>query len=118
MKQALVELVETLGARGALVVSPDGMPVATHAQEGVDVERLAALGAAILTGIGARMEAAGLASFTQVEVAAEHGKLILVKAGPLFLLVLLGARLELGPSSLEIRSAAQRLEREARLTTG
>jgi predicted regulator of Ras-like GTPase activity (Roadblock/LC7/MglB family) len=117
VRQALHELVETLGARGALVVSADGVPVAAHAQQGVEVDRIAALGAAILTGLGAHLQAAGLPRFTQVEVAAEHGKLILVTAGSLFLLVLLGARLELGPSSIEIRSAAQRIDREARLTS-
>lgn len=117
MKSVLLELVDTIGARGALVVAPDGMVIATHVADGVDVERVAALGAAILTGLGARLTAAGLAGFTQLEVAAEQGKLILVQAGPTYLLVLLGARLELGPSSIEIRSAAQRIAREAQLAT-
>jgi predicted regulator of Ras-like GTPase activity (Roadblock/LC7/MglB family) len=115
VKATLAELVETIGARGALVVAPDGMLIAAHVQAGVDVERVAALGASILTGVGARLQAAGLPVFTQLEVAAEQGKLILVEAGPTFLLVLLGARLELGPSSIEIRSAAQRIARQAEL---
>jgi hypothetical protein len=115
MKTVLAELVETIGARGALVVAPDGMVIATQVKEGVDVDRLAALGASIVTGVGRRLGSAGLPGFTQLEVAAEQGKLILVEAGPTFLLVLLGARLELGPSSIEIRSAAQRIARDAQL---
>ncbi len=115
MKDVLHSLIETIAARGALVVAPDGMLIASEVREGVDLDRLAALGAAILTGIGARLKAAGLASFTQVEVAAEEGKVILLEAGPTYLLVLLGARLELGPGSLEIRSAAHRIGREATL---
>ena len=42
MKPTLAELVETIGARGALVVAPDGMLIAAHVQAGVDVDRLAA----------------------------------------------------------------------------
>jgi predicted regulator of Ras-like GTPase activity (Roadblock/LC7/MglB family) len=83
----------------------------------VDVDRLAALGAAILTDVGQRLKAAGLPGFTQLEIAAEQGKVILLEAGPTFLLVLLGARLEIGPGSIEIRSAAHRIAREAQLAT-
>jgi predicted regulator of Ras-like GTPase activity (Roadblock/LC7/MglB family) len=115
MKALLLELIDTISARGAMVVAADGMLIASEVREGVDHERLAALGAEILLGIGRRLEAAGLPSFTQVEVAAEEGKVILLRAGPTFLLVLLGARLEVGPGSIEIRSAAQRIEREATL---
>ena len=115
MKAVLLELIDTISARGALIVAPDGMLIAAEVREGVDLDRLAALGASILTGIGQRLEAAGLKGFTQVEVAAQEGKVILVEAGPTYLLVLLGARLELGPGSIEIRSAAHRIGREATL---
>ena len=115
MKAVLHTLIDTISARGALVVAPDGMLIAAEVREGVDLDRLAALGASILTGIGARLAAAGMPGFTQIEVAAEEGKVILVEAGPTYLLVLLGARLELGPASLEIRSAAHRIAREASL---
>jgi predicted regulator of Ras-like GTPase activity (Roadblock/LC7/MglB family) len=115
MKAMLLELIDTISARGALIVASDGMLIASEVREGVDVERLSALGAEILLGMGRRLEAAGLPSFTQVEVAAEEGKVILLRAGPTFLLVLLGARLEVGPGSIEIRSAAQRIAREATL---
>lgn len=115
MKAVLRELIETISARGALVVAPDGMLIAAEVREGVDLDRLAALGAPLLTGIGERLRAAGIASFTQVEVAAEEGQVILVEAGPTYLLVLLGARLDLGPGGLEIRSTAQRIGRQATL---
>ena len=115
MKAMLLELIDTIAARGALVVAPDGMLIASEVREGVDLDRLAALGASILTGIGAKLTAAGLPGFTHIEVAAEEGKVILLEAGPIYLLVLLGARLELGPGSLEIRSAAHRIAREATL---
>ncbi|MHC5011645.1 MAG: roadblock/LC7 domain-containing protein, partial [Planctomycetota bacterium] len=91
MKHILASLNETISARGSLVVAPDGILVASDVREGVEVERLSALGAAILTEIGASLRDAGLAEFTQIEVAAEQGKVILVEAGPTYLLVLLGA---------------------------
>lgn len=115
MKPVLKDLVETISARGALVVAPDGMVIATEVRDGVDTDRLAALGAAIVLDVRQRLATAGLPAFTQLEVAAEQGKVILVEAGPTYLFVLLGARLELGPGSIEIRSAAQRIAREAQL---
>lgn len=115
MKAILAELNETISARGSIVVMKDGMLVASEVREGVDVDRLAALGAAIVTEVGLTLGATEEASFTQIEIAAEQGKVILVEAGPTYLLVLLGARLEIGPGSIEIRSAANRVAREADL---
>ena len=115
MRHILADLNETIAARGALVIAKDGFPIASDVREGVDVDRLSALGATIVTEIARCLDEAGLARFSQVEVAAESGKVILVEAGPTWLLVLLGARLEIGPGSIEIRSAAGRVAREAEL---
>lgn len=115
MKDVLSELNETICARGALVMALDGMLIASDVRAGVDPERLAALGAAMVTQIGDALRRSGMSGFTHVEIAAEHGKLILAEAGPTFLLVLVDARLEIGPGSIEIRSAAQRIVRAASL---
>ena len=115
MKDILRQLNETISARGSLAVAHDGMLVAGQVTEGIDLDRLAALGAAIVTEVGSCLEQSGLQGFRHLEIAAEHGKVILAEAGPTFLLVLLGARLEIGPGSIEIQSAAQRLARAAEL---
>ncbi len=115
MKSILQELNGAISARGSLVVAKDGMLVASDVREGVDVERLAALGAALVTDVGTSLVDAGLVGFTHVEVAAEHGKVVLAEAGPMYLLVLVGARLEIGPGSIEIQSAAQKLIRASDL---
>ncbi len=113
MKDILHQLNETISARGSLVVARDGMLVAADVMDGVDVERLSALGAALVTEVGASLKSAGLTEFSHVEVAAEHGKILLAEAGPTYLMVLVGARLEIGPGSIEIQSAANRLARAA-----
>ena len=115
MKAILSKLNEKISARGSMVIATDGLLIASDIREGVDLDRLAALGAAIVTEIGKSLEDAGLAAFNQLEIAAEQGKVILVQAGPTYLLVLLGARLEIGPGSIEIRSAAYHVAREAEL---
>jgi len=116
VKTILRELNETISARGSLVVARDGMLVAAEVREGVDVERLSALGAALVTDVGASLRQAGVKEFTHIEVAAEHGKVVLAEAGPVYLMVLIGARLEIGHGSIEIQSAANRLVRTANLT--
>ena len=113
MKQILVELNETISARASVVVAPDGLVIASAAREGVDLDRLSSMGASILTGVGRCLREANLSAMSHVEIAAEQGKVILVEAGPTYLLVLLGARLEIGPGSIEIRSAAHRVARAA-----
>lgn len=115
MKTILQDLNGAISARGSLVVAKDGMLVASQVSEGVDVERLAALGAALVTDVGASLRSSGLDGFTFVEIAAEHGKVVLAEAGPMYLLVLVGARLEIGPGSIEIQSAAQKLVRASDL---
>ena len=115
MKQILADLNETLGARGSLVVSRDGLLIVASVKPEVQVERLAAMGAAILSDVKRNLASAGMAGFTHCEVAAEQGKVILVAAGPAYLLVLVGARIEIGPGSMEIRSAARYIEKRAEL---
>jgi len=115
VKEILRHLNETISARGSLVVARDGMLVAAEVRAGVDVDRLSALGAALVTELGASLQRAGLTQFSHVEVAAEHGKILLAEAGPTYLMVLVGARLEIGPGSIEIQSAANRLARAADL---
>jgi predicted regulator of Ras-like GTPase activity (Roadblock/LC7/MglB family) len=109
MKAILEELNRTLAARGALVVAKDGMLVASDVREGVDVERLAALGASLVGDVGASMVDSGFSAFSHIELAAEDGKVVVAEAGSLYLLVLVGARLEIGPGSIEIQSAARKL---------
>jgi len=112
VKHILEELNETLGARGSLIVSKDGLLIAAAVAH-VEVDRLAAMGAAILSDVRRSLAAAGMSEFTQCEVAAEQGKVILVAAGPTYLLVLVGARIELGAGSVEIKSAARQVARAA-----
>jgi len=112
VKHILEELNATLGAHGSLIVSKDGLLIAA-AVANVQVDRLAAMGAAILSDVRRSLAAAGMSEFTQCEVAAEQGKVILVAAGPTYLLVLVGARVEIGPGSMEIRSAARQVAKAA-----
>ena len=117
MKQILRELNETISARGGLVMARDGVLIAAEVREGTDVDRLAALGATIVTDVGASLAAAGFDGFHSVEVAAEHGRVILAEAGPLYLLVMVGARFQIGPGTIEIESTARKLHRAADLAT-
>jgi len=115
MKDILRELNNTISAKGSMVMASDGVLIASDMRDGTDVERLAALGAAIITDVGASLRDAGFNGFSSVEVAAERGKVILTDAGDLYLLVMVGARFEIGPGTIEIESAARKLERASGL---
>lgn len=115
MKEILQSLNDAILCRGSILMTRDGMLIASALTEGLDTERMSAMGASIVNEIVAVLEAAGLPGLAQLEITTEQGKVVLVEAGPTFLLVLLGARREVGPGSIEIRSAAQRIARAARL---
>lgn len=117
MKSILRELNDTISARGSMVVAQDGMLIAAEVCDDTNIDRLAALGASIVTNVGESLQVSGWNGFKNVEIAAEQGKVILAEAGPTYLLVLVGARLEVGVGSIEIQSAANRLARAADLAT-
>ena len=117
MHDILRDLVQTLSARAALTVAKDGMLVACHAAEGLDPERLGALGTGILRELTSALAAEGWDHCRQIEVAADRGRLVVVDAGPMYLLVLVGARLEIGADSIDIQRAAQRIVKESGLTS-
>ena len=54
-----------------------------------------------------------MAEFTPGAGAAAQGKVVLMVAGPAYLLVLTGPRIEMGPAIVEIRSAALQVARAA-----
>jgi uncharacterized protein len=113
MKAILKSLNETLNARGSLIVSKDGLLIAAEVGPDAQVDRLAAMGAAILSDVRKSLADAGMSEFTQCEVAAEQGKVVLMAAGPAYLLVLTGPRIEMGPAIVEIRSAARQVAKAA-----
>ncbi len=117
MKTILNELTESISSRGAIVMLEDGMVVCADIRDGPAEDRLAALGAAILRELGTSLRSAGVKEFRQIEIAAEHGKVILAEAGATFLLVLLGPQIEIGPASIEIQSAAAKLAKLAEFAT-
>jgi predicted regulator of Ras-like GTPase activity (Roadblock/LC7/MglB family) len=116
VKAILAELNACIGARGSMVVTPDGLPVASVVGADAQVERLAAMGAAILTDVRKSLAAAGMDDLAQCEVVAEQGRVALVAAGPVYLLVLVGPRMEVGPGSVEILSAARQVAKAALLS--
>lgn len=117
MQHIVTDLVETLNARAVLLVAKDGMIVACEVREGLDPHRVGALCAALVAEVTTALAGQGLEGFRQLEVAAERGKLIVVEAASTWLIVLVGARLEIGPESIELRSAAQRVVKESNLTS-
>jgi predicted regulator of Ras-like GTPase activity (Roadblock/LC7/MglB family) len=117
VKAILAALNETLGAKGSLIVSRDGLLIVAEVRPEVHVDRLAAMGAAILSDVRKSLATEGTTEFAHCEVAAEQGKVVLVAAGPVYLLVLVGARIEIGPGSVEIRSAARHVAKAAQLAT-
>jgi hypothetical protein len=111
VKHILEELNGRIGALGSMVVSSDGLLVAAVVGQETQLDRLAAMGAAILSDVRRTLAKAGMQDFTQCEVAAERGKVILVQAGKTYLLVLVGPRMQVGPGSVEILSAARQVDR-------
>jgi predicted regulator of Ras-like GTPase activity (Roadblock/LC7/MglB family) len=112
MRELLSELNETAGIRGSMIVTRDGMIVASLLGKGLDEEKVAAMVSSLVVSTLKLMAARDLGDFTRLTLNATHGKLIFTDTGAAYLVVVLEKDIDLGPAAIEIRSAARRI-REA-----
>ena len=108
----LEKLVRNAGLEGAVLTTADGLPVESVLPAGLSEDRLAAMSAAILS-LGERaVIELEKGKMEQITVKSDHGYIIVTGIGDeAVLTVMAGADAKLGLLYLEIRKAAQELEK-------
>jgi hypothetical protein len=110
VREVLEELNETAGIRGSMVVTHDGMIVASCLGRGLDEEKVAAMVSSMVVSTARAISQRGLGTFTRLTLNATHGKMVFANTGVAYLVVVLERDIDLGPTAVEIRSAARRIE--------
>ncbi len=117
MKEILQRLEGVPGVLGALVMTLDGVVVAS-VPPGVDHDRTAAFLSAVLLSIEKSAEQLGLVPLQRLTLTATRGRLLLVPVGELALAVVADSTSDLGPAMNEVAGLTRRLLRQSKIDVG
>lgn len=115
MKEILSQLNRCVGISGSAVITHDGIPVVSVIPDQTNEDKVAAIGASLI-----RSTVTGLGQLADQEVQsvwleASRGRILLVNAGNIFLVVVTDPTINLDTTMLDIKSAANRLRRAVSL---
>jgi predicted regulator of Ras-like GTPase activity (Roadblock/LC7/MglB family) len=116
MKEILNSLNEGVGVRGSLVISRDGVVIASSLGEDLDEEAIAALASSIFITLMRPAAKIRLSEPTRFTLSAKHGRLIFEIMESLVLVVVTDKDLHLDITMLEIAGVGRRLQRMTRIS--
>jgi predicted regulator of Ras-like GTPase activity (Roadblock/LC7/MglB family) len=116
MLEILNELNGHPGVEGCLVVTPDGMVVAAAFGNGLDEETTAALVSGLVAELARLLKIATSAPLERLVLTATRGKIVIENLANAYLVTVTNQFINLDHTLLEIRSAAKRLMKLARIT--
>ena len=109
MRRTLKQLNDVVGVKGSLVLTKDGIVIASHLSKQLEQDVVAAMAANVVRSTRKTLERYGLRHFARFTLVASHGKMAFTDTGPAFLVVVMDRNVELGPVDIEIESAAMRI---------
>ena len=115
MKDILTQLNRSVGINGSAVITRDGIPVTSMMPNGANADKMAAIGSSLILTVVKSLEALPEQEVQSLWIEASRGRILLVNAGPVFLLVVTDPKINLDTTMLDIKSAANRLERAVTL---
>ncbi len=115
MREILTELRKQIGVRGSLLVSRDGVIVATELGDGLDPESVAALTSQVIAEATRAAEKLSLKSIRRMMLTSSFGRLLFEPLGELVLVVATEPGLDLEHLLLEIARPARRIREQSRL---
>ena len=109
MRKILKALNEVVGVRGSMVVSDDGMVIASCLGRHLDEEKVAAMASSVVMNTRRALERHGIRHFSRFTMSSSHGKMVFNDTGIAYLVVVMDKNIDLGPTDIEIESAAMRI---------
>ena len=110
MRNLLKDLNELVGIRGSLVVSRDGMVIASSLAVGLDEDLVAAMASNVVLRTNRALTDRELGQFSRLSLTSCDGEMIFEAAGETYLVVVMERGIDLGQMELEIRSTASRIK--------
>lgn len=115
MRRILKQLNDAVGVKGSLVLTKDGIVIASHISRQLEEDVVAAMAANLIRCARRTLEPHGLQEFSRLTLVASHGKMVFTDTGPTFLVVVMDRNVALGPVDIEIESAAMRIRNLGRI---
>jgi predicted regulator of Ras-like GTPase activity (Roadblock/LC7/MglB family) len=109
MQEILIQLNRVRGVGGSLLVSSDGLPMASALREGIDENQLAATVGGLVEHSQSLGKHLALGTPRHLHVASEQGNLLLMVAGNGYLAVVIDAQANLTLLQLETKPFLERI---------
>ena len=109
MQEILEKLNRVRGVGGCLVLSPEGLPMASALRQGVDESQLAAALSGLVEGSGRLTQQFELGKSKMLQTISPAGGVLLLAAGPSFLAIIMDPAANLALLQLEARPFAERI---------
>jgi uncharacterized protein len=109
MQDILVQLNRVRGVGGSLLVSADGLPIASALREGIDENQLAANVGSMVEHSNSLAERMKIAPVNHLHVASDQGNLLLMAAGNGYLVVVVDPQANLTLMQLETKPFLERI---------
>ncbi len=109
MNEVLEQLNQAVGIKGSMVITRDGMSVASRMGEETPQEMAAAMGASLLLRLRHALKVLSFKDPIRVLLRSSLGKIIIAEAGAAFLLVVADHRIKLDVTLIDINIAAGKI---------
>lgn len=115
IQDILDSLREVPGIKGAALVTPDGIVVASALSATLNSDVVAGLASFLISTTRRSLEEGNLGTFTRFVMQATNGKILLMDLGESFLIVHTDQFARLESSRMEVEEAARELQRASRV---
>ncbi len=112
MRRILKQLSDVAGIKGSMVVTQDGIVVASHLSGQLKENVVGAVASSVISSTRRDLATHGFQGFTRFTLVASQGKMVYIETGSAFLVVVVDRNVELGPVEIEIESAAMRIRKQ------
>lgn len=109
MQEILIQLNRVRGVGGSLLVSADGLPMASALREGLDENQLAATVGSLIEHSQSLAQHLNLGTSRHLHTTSEQGSLLLLVAGNGYLVVVIDAQANLTLLQLETKPFIERI---------
>ncbi len=116
MKSVLEALNQVAGVRGSMVVTHDGMVVASALSKALDRDTVAAVASTVVRKTLQALESAGFGTLRRYDMKSSHGRMVFVDTGRAYLIVVTEKEIDIGPVGIEIQSASRRIGQLCRVS--
>jgi len=116
MRDTLRNLNQVVGINGSMLVTKDGMVVASELGEGLEEESVAALATSVIRTTTRALKKIEEEGFSLFILTASFGRLVLVDAEIAYLVVVTERTINIDATILEMQSAVRQIRKKARIS--